>query len=283
MSEFASSAGFELAFKSCSLTKINALDQRSGITKLLVLPQRDGETFQDLEGNLQTHLAQFRIETKYLWSHRGVSKKTDFLEDIESAPGNISRHCLMHAFQMAAPFRTNGEANTTVQSYSRHMSVMAWSARHYPSKAVLHDISRTCEELEIIKGVIKTQQKAHSRIIEAIDRSLPKIKGHKQNHHRSQGYKLARDASDRISFARSAWMKDGEGVGGCGATTGGGQETKQLVDIKVGDQGKAVMVFTIVTVIFLPLSFVSSYFGMNTADVRISSKVNGSFGPWDSV
>ena len=45
-------------------------------------------------------------------------------------------------------------------------------------------------------------------------------------------------------------------------------QTVQLVDIKVEDQGKAVMVFTIVTVIFLPLSFVSSYFGMNTADIR---------------
>lgn len=42
-------------------------------------------------------------------------------------------------------------------------------------------------------------------------------------------------------------------------------QTVQLVEIKVEDQGKAVMVFTIVTVIFLPLSFVSSYFSMNTA------------------
>ncbi|KAL9000527.1 MAG: hypothetical protein Q9169_000820 [Polycauliona sp. 2 TL-2023] len=250
----------------------NVGDQKSGIASLLVLPQRDGETFQDLERDLQTHLAQFSIERQYLGSHRGVSKKTDFLEDIESAPGNISRHCLMHAFQRAAPFRSNPEANTTVQSYSRHMSVMAWSARHYPSKALLHDISRTCEELEIIKGVIKTQQKAHSRIIEAIDRSLPKVNGQKQNHHRSQGYKRPRDASNRIFIARSAWMKtekvleDVEQLQGEGKRLA--EQTKQLVDIKVEDQGKAVMVFTIVTVIFLPLSFVSSYFGMNTADVR---------------
>lgn len=34
------------------------------------------------------------------------------------------------------------------------------------------------------------------------------------------------------------------------------------------DQGKAVLVFTIVTVVFTPLSFVTSYLGMNTADIR---------------
>ena len=33
-------------------------------------------------------------------------------------------------------------------------------------------------------------------------------------------------------------------------------------------QENAIMVFTIVTIIFLPLSFVTSFFGMNTADVR---------------
>ncbi|KAL8653773.1 MAG: hypothetical protein Q9226_003708 [Calogaya cf. arnoldii] len=218
------------------------MNQRSGVTDLLVLPQREGETFQDLERGLRNHLAQFKIERQYLWSHRGVSKKSDFLEDIESAPGN------------------------------------AWSARHCPSKALLHDISRTCEELEIIKDVIKTQQKAHSRIIEAIDRSLPKIKGRKQNHQRSQGssYKRPRDASERLFLARSAWMKivkvleDVEQLQGEGKRLA--EQTVRLVDIKVEDQGKAVMVFTIVTVIFLPLSFVSIYFGMNTKDIRSSEQ-----------
>ncbi|KAL8756884.1 MAG: hypothetical protein Q9199_002643, partial [Rusavskia elegans] len=145
----------------------------------------------------------------------------------------------------------------------------AWSARHYPSKALLHNISRTCEELEIMKGVIESQQKAHSKIVGAIDRSLPKIKGETQKHQRSQGYKRPKDATESSFIARSAWMKtvklleDVEQLQGEGKRLA--QQTVQLVDIKVEDQGKAVMVFTIVTVIFLPLSFVSSYFGMNTA------------------
>ncbi|KAL3430185.1 hypothetical protein BDV09DRAFT_189492 [Aspergillus tetrazonus] len=42
----------------------------------------------------------------------------------------------------------------------------------------------------------------------------------------------------------------------------------QRVDIIQEDHGKAILVFTIVSTIFLPLSFVSSYLGMNTADIR---------------
>jgi Mg2+ and Co2+ transporter CorA len=34
------------------------------------------------------------------------------------------------------------------------------------------------------------------------------------------------------------------------------------------DHGKAILIFTIVSITFLPLSFVTSYLGMNTADIR---------------
>ena len=44
--------------------------------------------------------------------------------------------------------------------------------------------------------------------------------------------------------------------------------TIQLVNIRMEDHGKAILVFTVVTIIFLPLSFVSSYLGMNTIDIR---------------
>ncbi|CAO1602975.1 hypothetical protein XANCAGTX0491_006570 [Xanthoria calcicola] len=240
----------------CVKYSTQVLDQESGAKDLLVLPQREGETFQDLERDFQTHLTHFRIERQYLWSRRGVSENSDFLEDIESASGNISVHCLMHALQRMAPFRSNAEADTTVQSYSRRMSTMAWSARHYPSKALLHDISRTCEELEIMSGVIKTQQKAHWQTVCAIHQLMGK-------------FDRPKDATDGSFIARSAWMKtvkvleDVEQLQAEGKRLA--QQTVQLVEIKVEDQGKAVMVFTIVTVIFLPLSFVSSYFSMNTA------------------
>ena len=44
--------------------------------------------------------------------------------------------------------------------------------------------------------------------------------------------------------------------------------TIQLVNIRLEDHGQAILVFTIVTVIFLPLSFLSSFFGMNVSDIR---------------
>lgn len=44
--------------------------------------------------------------------------------------------------------------------------------------------------------------------------------------------------------------------------------TIQLVNIRLEDHGKAILVFTVVTIVFLPLSFVSSFFGMNFADIR---------------
>ncbi|KAI9891541.1 MAG: hypothetical protein M1814_002664 [Vezdaea aestivalis] len=53
--------------------------------------------------------------------------------------------------------------------------------------------------------------------------------------------------------------------------------TVQLVNIRLEDHGKAILVFTIVTIVFLPLSFVASVFGMNTYDIRNLTRGQGIF------
>lgn len=45
-------------------------------------------------------------------------------------------------------------------------------------------------------------------------------------------------------------------------------QTRSAVEARQEDHGKAILVFTIVTVTFLPMSFVTSFFGMNTSDIR---------------
>jgi hypothetical protein len=42
----------------------------------------------------------------------------------------------------------------------------------------------------------------------------------------------------------------------------------RMLEIQKENNGNAIIVFTIVTIIFLPLSWATSYLGMNTVDVR---------------
>ncbi|WPH01487.1 Hypothetical protein R9X50_00433300 [Acrodontium crateriforme] len=53
--------------------------------------------------------------------------------------------------------------------------------------------------------------------------------------------------------------------------------TIQLVNIRLEDHGKAILVFTVVTIVFLPLNFVSSFFGMNFSDIRNMQATQGLF------
>ena len=46
------------------------------------------------------------------------------------------------------------------------------------------------------------------------------------------------------------------------------QKVRYRVEVLEEDNSKAIFIFTVVAAVFLPLSFVTSYLGMNTVDIR---------------
>lgn len=73
---------------------------------------------------------------------------------------------------------------------------------------------------------------------------------------------LLQSCLDQLAFSREEYNNM---ISRCGPLS---ESTKQSLEINEEDHGKAIMVFTLVTIIFLPLSFVTSYLGMNTTDIR---------------
>lgn len=55
------------------------------------------------------------------------------------------------------------------------------------------------------------------------------------------------------------------------------QVLRHNIEIAEESNSKAIMVFTIVTIVFLPLSFVAAVFGMNTSDIRDMNNDQGQF------
>jgi hypothetical protein len=73
---------------------------------------------------------------------------------------------------------------------------------------------------------------------------------------------LLNSCLENLTFTREELA---EQIRRCGPLS---ESTKQSAEINEEDHGKAILIFTVVTIIFLPLSFVTSFLGMNTVDIR---------------
>lgn len=55
------------------------------------------------------------------------------------------------------------------------------------------------------------------------------------------------------------------------------EKSRFRIDLLKEDNSKAIFVFTFVTAVFLPLSFITSYLSMNTANIRDMSNTQSIF------
>lgn len=150
----------------------------------------------------------------------------------------------------------------TADLYREYLSTLQFQVNHRPSKRLLRDINLLQEELIALDKVNDWQTKVIENYIAVLDDatyqneigSRRALFPHERN--------LLSSCLDLLSDNHEDYL---ELLERCRPLS---ETTKQSIEINEEDHGKAILVFTLVTIIFLPLSFVTSYLGMNTADIR---------------
>ncbi|EAW07142.1 uncharacterized protein ACLA_018460 [Aspergillus clavatus NRRL 1] len=140
------------------------------------------------------------------------------------------------------------------QVYQDYHSQLSLKVRDKPSRALLVELDLFEEELDSILKIIQKQQRRMEEFMSLareIEQSSPRDSVHVlQNALRDLDEKKAmyQELNSSIEKLRRRVVRQ--------------------IDLRQDNNSKAILVFTIVTLIFLPMSFITSYFGMNTVDIR---------------
>ncbi|KAF2803377.1 uncharacterized protein BDZ99DRAFT_171684 [Mytilinidion resinicola] len=149
------------------------------------------------------------------------------------------------------------------QLYSAHLSSLRYNASQRPSKRILRELCLLEEETEVIGSIFSQQNNALKTLREVLDNSSYRI-------------------TDRVRINAFERIEEPLFEGMAAAYCDTKKAIKQLQDqihkatqvlrynIEIAEEGssKAIMAFTLVTLVFLPLSFVASLLGMSAADIR---------------
>ncbi|KAK0766313.1 hypothetical protein N5P37_000034 [Trichoderma harzianum] len=155
--------------------------------------------------------------------------------------------------------------DTLLQLYKEYTSRLHFQANNRPRKRVFLDIHGLEEELQALDKLVDSQESCLYNVLTVIDpltsrytteTRLREFRAEVQ-YGNVQLHQLIERRREIDNLATRLWiLKD---------------QVKQTIEIMEEDHGKAIRVFTVVTLFFLPLSFVSSFLGMNTVDVRDSN------------
>ncbi|KAF2969003.1 hypothetical protein GQX73_g4578 [Xylaria multiplex] len=146
--------------------------------------------------------------------------------------------------------------------YKRYANKLQLQVNQRPQKRLLPDIYALEEELDILLRLNHWQQKFCHDFLRVLDPASYRIttKGRISKFYTESPYlaKTIRRLEIRYNELhslqrRSEKLRD---------------QLQQSIEIEEESHGNAIRVFTFVTLFFLPLSFVTSFFGMNTTDIR---------------
>ncbi|OCL05896.1 hypothetical protein AOQ84DRAFT_298018, partial [Glonium stellatum] len=149
------------------------------------------------------------------------------------------------------------------QAFGRTLQLQATK---HPRKRLIREIHRVIEEIELLRDITNCQFEVLWSFIQVLDDKSFRITNRTRNsrfHLEKQflttAHRHLKKKSADLDHLRSRMVNLS-------------RQVAQSVEILEEDHGKAILLFTMVTIIFLPLSFVTGYLGMNTTDIRNSQQ-----------
>ncbi|KAF2196631.1 hypothetical protein GQ43DRAFT_248307 [Delitschia confertaspora ATCC 74209] len=168
--------------------------------------------------------------------------------------------------------------------YASYLGHLQYRLHRSPSTKLVMDLLQVQEELNIVLQIMDQQIELVTTVQEALmtgrsrGHSWGSAKHHRHRHTMSNSMPPEQATYRQLSFSQlsdpAAQLLENlqrERDDLCDLRENSNtliNRTIQLVNIRLEVHGKAIMVFTIVTIVFLPLSFVTSFFGMNFKDIR---------------
>lgn len=196
-----------------------------------------------------------------------TSQEVDNLLGVEAVGAEFLLLSLMASVQnrkllpdfVLASRNSNADYIEMYRSYTTRLHIQA-SRR--PQKRLFLDINALQEELAAVSVISSAQTKLLSNLLQLLSpRSLRITNATRIGQFRRERV-FARQQQRKLR-ARAQDMDDLSEK-----TVHFKERVRQTIEIVEEDHGKAIRVFTIVTLFFLPMSFVTSFMGMNTADIR---------------
>ncbi|KAK5987540.1 hypothetical protein PT974_11672 [Cladobotryum mycophilum] len=233
-----------------------------------------------LAKRIQAKLDELKLEERDTWERTldllDSAKRDIFLSgntsrDIEKLqPKTVGAEFLTLAFICVGqnlPHQSHSAArpyqkDVVMKIYKDYASRLHFQANQRPQKRVFLDIRDLKEELEALDNVLEHQQVCLIRFVNSVyPETLRFTTGTRVGQYKTES--LYRDVQLRQLEVR---RREVENMNTRSRILK--EQVKQTIEILEEDHGKAIRVFTIVTLFFLPLSFVSSFLGMNTIDMR---------------
>ncbi|KAK6337439.1 hypothetical protein TWF730_002838 [Orbilia blumenaviensis] len=182
----------------------------------------------------------------------------------EACTETVASFIIRHA--ICVPITALEGASSPLNIYHEKLMNLDMEAKHRPQQRIIQDIVYLSEEV----GAFAQIRKAQARVLLAADALLHPKGSLDMDEPRRTSAVSNTNARNKIGDNTGQFLEEEEdGVSEfIRRSTLIHTSVLEALSLKQEDHGKAIMVFTIVTTVFLPLNFTTSFFGMNTNDIR---------------